>query len=54
MTLDELKRLAGVDVVRNDHHQTLENMSHTAQELKDKERKLGGRPGGRGRGGGGG
>ena len=45
MTLDELKRLAGVDVVRNDNHQTLENMSHTAQELKDKERKLGVKPG---------
>jgi hypothetical protein len=45
MTLDELKKLAGVNVVRNDNEQSLENMSHTAQELKDKERKLGIKPG---------
>lgn len=45
MTLDELKKLAGVDIVRHDNVQSLENMSHTAQELKDKERKLGVKPG---------
>jgi len=45
MTLDELKKLAGVDVVRNDNEQSLENMTHTAQALKDKERKLGIKPG---------
>ena len=38
MTLDELKKRAGVDVVRNDNEQSLENMTHTAQALKDKER----------------
>ena len=45
MTLDELKKLAGVDIVRHDNVQSLENMSHTAQALKDKERKLGVKPG---------
>jgi len=45
MTLDELKKLAGVDVVRNDNFQSLENISKTAQALKDKERKLGIKPG---------
>ena len=45
MTLDELKKLAGVDIVRNDSVQSLENMTHTAQALKDKERKLGIKPG---------
>ena len=45
MTLDELKKLAGVDVVRNNNEQSLENMTHTAQALKDKERKLGIKPG---------
>ena len=45
MTLDELKKLAGVDIVRNDNKQSLENMSHTAQALKDKERRLGIKPG---------
>ena len=35
MTLDELKKLAGVDIVRHDNVQSLENMSHTAQALKD-------------------
>ena len=45
MTLDELKKLAGVDVVRNDSEQSLENMTHTAQALKDKERKMGIKPG---------
>ena len=45
MTLDELKKLAGVGVVRNDSEQSLENMTHTAQALKDKERKMGIKPG---------
>ena len=45
MNLEALKKLAGVDVVRNDNEQSLENMSHTAQALKDKERKLGIKPG---------
>jgi hypothetical protein len=45
MNLEDLKKLAGVDVVRNDNEQSLENMSHTAQALKDKERKLGIKPG---------
>ena len=45
MTLNELKKLAGVDVVRNDNEQSLENMTHTAQALKDKERKMGIKPG---------
>ena len=45
MTLDELKKLAGVDVIRIDNEQSLENMTHTAQALKDKERKLGIKPG---------
>ena len=45
MTLDELKKLAGVNVVRNDNEQSLENMTHTAQAIKDKERKLGIKPG---------
>ena len=45
MTLDELKKLAGVDVIRNDNEQSLENMTHTAQALTDNERKLGIKPG---------
>jgi len=45
MTLDELKKLAGVEVVRNDNEPTLENMSHTAAALRQKERKLGLKPG---------
>ena len=45
MNLEDLKKLAGVDVVRNDNEQSLENMSHTAHALKDKERKLGIKPG---------
>ena len=45
MNLDDLKKLAGVDVIRNDNHQSLENISHTAQALKDKEKRLGLKPG---------
>ena len=45
MTLDELKKLAGVEVVRNDNEQSLENMSHTATALRKKERELGIKPG---------
>jgi len=43
MTLDELKKLAGVDVIRDEP--SIENMSHTAQALKDKEKKMGLKPG---------
>jgi len=43
MTLDELKKLAGVDVIRD--KPSIENMSHTAQALKDKEKKMGLKPG---------
>jgi hypothetical protein len=45
MNLDDLKKLAGVDVIRNDNNQSLENISHTAQALKDKEKRLGLKPG---------
>ena len=45
MNLDNLKKLAGVDVIRNDNNQSLENISHTAQALKDKEKRLGLKPG---------
>jgi len=44
MNIEELKKLAGIGDVQ-DQPQTLENMSHTAQALKDKERKLGIKPG---------
>jgi hypothetical protein len=43
MTLDELKKLAGVDVVIDEP--SIENMSHTAQALKDKEKRMGLKPG---------
>ena len=43
MTLDELKKLAGVDVIKDEP--SIENMSHTAQALKDKEKKMGLKPG---------
>lgn len=45
MNLDDLKKLAGVDVIRNDNNQSLENISHTAQALKDKEKRLDLKPG---------
>ena len=45
MNIDDLKKLAGVDVIRNDNNQSLENISHTAQALKDKEKRLGLKPG---------
>jgi hypothetical protein len=45
MNLNDLKKLAGVDVIRNDNNQSLENISHTAQALKDKEKRLGLKPG---------
>jgi hypothetical protein len=44
MNIAELKRLAGIDTAKP-QAETTENMSHTAQALKDKERKLGIKPG---------
>ena len=44
MNIDELKKLAGIDKESNESSMG-ENISHTAQELKDRERKMGLRPG---------
>lgn len=44
MNIEELKKLAGIDK-EQELPQSLENMSHTAQELKDKEKELGLKPG---------
>lgn len=44
MNIDELKKLAGIDKESNQPSMG-ENISHTAQELKDRERKMGLRPG---------
>jgi len=43
MTLDELKALAGINVVTDTP--SIENMSHTAQGIKDKEKEMGVKPG---------
>ena len=40
MNIDELKKLAGIDKESNEPSMG-ENISHTAQELKDRERKMG-------------
>jgi len=45
MTIDELKKLAGIDSSTASQPQSLENISHTATELRKKERKMGIRPG---------
>ena len=45
MTIDELKKLAGIDSKNQSQPQSLENISHTATELRKKERKMGIRPG---------
>lgn len=46
MDLEELKRLAGVYEPQSwQTRPSFENISHTAQALKDKERKLGLKPG---------
>tara|TARA_B100002019_G_scaffold269849_1_gene262972 strand:+ start:381 stop:593 length:213 start_codon:yes stop_codon:yes gene_type:complete len=44
MNIDELKKLAGIDK-ESEQPSMGENISHTAQELKDRERKMGLRPG---------
>ena len=44
MNIDELKKLAGIDK-ESEQPSRGENISHTAQELKDRERKMGLRPG---------
>jgi len=45
MTIDELKKLAGIDSNRKVQDTSVENMSHTASELRKKERQMGIRPG---------
>jgi hypothetical protein len=42
--IDRLKKLAGIDTLSHTMP-SVENISHTAQALKDKEKKLGLRPG---------
>jgi hypothetical protein len=45
MTLDELKKLAGVTTDRQTEVPSIENMSHTAAEIRKKEKELGLKPG---------
>lgn len=45
MTIDELKKLAGVNEYKGLQPVNLENISHTANALKQKERDLGLKPG---------
>ena len=40
MTLDELKKLAGVTTDRQTEVPSIENMSHTAAEIRKKEKEL--------------
>ena len=42
--IDKLKKLAGIDTLSHTMP-SVENISHTAQALKDKEKKLGLKPG---------
>ena len=42
--IDRLKKLAGIDTLSHTMP-SVENISHTAQALKDKEKELGLRPG---------
>ena len=42
--IDKLKKLAGIDTLSHTMP-SVENISHTAQALKDKEKELGLRPG---------
>ena len=42
--IDKLKKLAGIDTYSNTMP-SVENISHTAQALKDKEKELGLKPG---------
>jgi len=44
MNIEDLKRLAGIDKEQNDQSMG-ENISHTATALRQKERKLGLKPG---------
>ena len=44
MNIEDLKRLAGIDKKQNDPSMG-ENISHTATALRQKERKLGLKPG---------
>jgi hypothetical protein len=43
--LEYIKKLAGVNEFKGYTEYTIENMSHTATELKKKEKKLGIKPG---------
>ena len=43
MNIAELKKLAGIDSEQK--HETQQNVSHTATELRRKERQLGLKPG---------
>lgn len=45
MTIDELKKLAGITTNMQQADTSLENISHTATALRKKERKMGLRPG---------
>jgi hypothetical protein len=45
MTIDELKKLAGVNEYKGLQPVNLENISHTAAAIKQKERDLGLKPG---------
>lgn len=46
MTLDELRKLAGItNEFKGQQEYSMENISHTATELKKKERAMGIKPG---------
>jgi hypothetical protein len=45
MTLDELKKLAGINEYKGLTPVSLENISHTAAAIRQKERDLGLKPG---------
>ena len=46
MNIEESKKLAGItNEFKGQEPYTLENMSHTAQKVKDKEKKMGVKPG---------
>jgi hypothetical protein len=45
MDLETLKKLAGINEFKGYQPVSLENLSHTADELKQKEKRLGIKPG---------
>ena len=45
MTIEELKKLAGINEFKGYTEYTLENMSQTASEIKKKEKAMGLKPG---------